>query len=171
MIKARTDNEIELTALDLTAMWSIQPGRGISLDDFTAAVFSEQMPGDGRLLTNNGLQLLRPWPHQAYLIADQPALPSTAQPFVTLVTDIADAFCAFRLDGEAAGDFLADYLSADITAAAPKNDCLRCRLGHYTVLLWWQDRVRLQLLVERSLAQSFTEYIKRLLARRQREQS
>lgn len=155
---------IEFTALEIASLWVVQPSRETTIGDFAGAVFGDDT-GHGRLLIGTGQRLLRPWPHQAYLHGDQASLPAAAGPFAALLTDIADAYCAFRLDGNAAFDFAGLYLSAELAAIHTDHGCLRCRLGHYTVILWWQDRNGLQLLLERSLARSFADYLGLLMTR------
>ena len=165
-----TDAQPVLTAIDLDGLWSAQPDREHGLDAIAAALF-DATDHRGKLLGGDGCHLLRAWPHQAYLLTQTPTLPARAEPFSALFTDISDAFRAFRLEGDATIDFLGDYLSADIRREPPTNHCLRCRFGHYAVLLWWQRRERVQLLVERSLAQSFEDDIERLMVRRYPEAS
>jgi len=38
-------------------------------------------------------------------------------------------------------------------------------LGHYPVVIWWDDEAELSLLVERSLSQSFQDYLSVLAQR------
>ena len=164
-----TEPPFRLTAVDIAGLWSIQAGREQSLDDVARALFADADPHTS-LALDEGRYLLRAWPHQAYLLTAEAGLPTAAKPCETLITDIADAYCAFNLEGAAAFDFIADYLSADIRDTAPGPQCLRCRLGHYNLLLWWQKRERLQILVERSLAHSFEGYIAQLALRRTDDQ-
>ena len=160
-----TDLPFEITAVDVVGLWSVQASRDHSLDDFTDALFTDA-DKNASLASGDGRSLLRAWPHQVYLLTDEAHLPIATAPFAAQMTDIADAFCAFDFDDEAAFDFIADYLSADIRQIGSGHHCLRCRLGHYTVLLWWQNRERLHCLVERSLAQSFENYVRHLMTRR-----
>jgi uncharacterized membrane protein YhdT len=160
-----TNHQLQLTSIGIAGLWSVQASRDTTLDDFTAALVADANK-NASLALGEGLYLLRAWPHQAYLLTATAGLPAAAIPFETLTTDIADAFCAFSLEGESAFGFIADYLSTDIHESDSGSHCLRCRLGHYTALLWWQDRRCLHLLIDRSLAQSFEDYIGHLLKRR-----
>ncbi|MCP4471156.1 MAG: hypothetical protein GY815_10800 [Gammaproteobacteria bacterium] len=72
--------------------------------------------------------------------------------------------------GADALEFLGSYSSAN-----PADQCvgakrsLRCLLGQYTVLLWWDDIADIRLLVDRSYAQSFYDYLASLMARWSRQ--
>jgi sarcosine oxidase gamma subunit len=150
--------------VEITALWSIQGSRETSLPNFEAALF-DASAGIGSMLHSAALRWLRLWPHQAYLLADSQPVPVGVHEFESLMTDISDGYCEFRLSGELAFDFIANYLTADLAKSDPGSACLRCRLGHYVVILWWEDRHQLQLLIERSYAQSFADYIESLMAR------
>ncbi len=156
--------ELVLKRIDHGGLWSIQGNRETSLADFETALFGASAEV-GNLLQGEALCLLRLWPHQAYLRAEQAPLPASVQKYARLVTDLSDGYCEFRLVGELAFDFVADYLSADLAQQSVGPACLRCRLGHFVVILWWDEQRELRLLVERSCAQSFADYIDTLMAR------
>jgi sarcosine oxidase gamma subunit len=159
-----TTADLILESIEIAALWSIQGNHESSLVDFETALFGTSIEV-GDTLHNESLHLLRLWPHQSYLLATDQPLPPSVLDYDALMTDISDSFCEFRLGGEHAFDFLANYLSADLLEVEAESACLRCRLSHYTVILWWDDRRQLQLLLERSFAQSFGDYIETLIAR------
>jgi len=159
-----TAGSLDLEQIEIAALWSIQSNREISLSSFESSLFHSSSK-IGSMLKNPPLRLLRLWPHQAYLLADDQPLPDSVQELKSLMTDISDAYCRFQLSGLQAFSFIANYLTADLAMPNPDNSCLRCRLGHYIAILWWENNQQLQLLVERSQAQSFKEYIESLMAR------
>jgi sarcosine oxidase gamma subunit len=159
-----TTVDLNFESIEIVALWSIQGNHEYSLPEFETALFGTSIE-IGATLQDEMLQLFRLWPHQAYLLATDQSLPAIIHDYDALMTDISDAYCRFRLSGEHAFEFLANYLSADLLSVDVDSTCLRCRLGHYVVLLWWDDRYQLQLLLERSLAQSFADYIETLMAR------
>jgi sarcosine oxidase gamma subunit len=159
-----TKVDLDFESIEIAALWSIQGNRESSLSEFEAALFGTSIE-IGATVQNETLRLLRLWPHQAYLLATDQSLPASIRKHDTLMTDISDAYCRFRLGGEHAFEFIANYLSTDLLKVDAHSACLRCRLGHYVVLLWWDDRHQLQLLLERSVAQSFADYIETLKAR------
>jgi sarcosine oxidase gamma subunit len=146
-------------------LWSVQPDRQRSLDSFMQAVFvSATRPGE--VLAKDSLRLLQLWPHKAWLLASNTGLPGALDDFSDIMTDIGHGFCEFRLAGEQALDFLGSYTSANpaqLSNGAGRS--LRCLLGQYPVVLWWEDNADIRLLVERSRAQSFYDYIANLMAR------
>ena len=156
--------DLDFEPVEITALWSIQGNREYSLAEFETALFGTSLEVSATL-HNESLQLIRPWPHQAYLLTSGQPLPQSIRKHHALMTDISDACCRFRLSGEQAFAFMANYLSADLHKINPDSACLRCRLGHYVVLLWWDDRSQLHLLQERSVAQSFVDYLETLMAR------
>jgi sarcosine oxidase gamma subunit len=159
-----TQTDLIFEPVEIAALWSIQGNRESSLSNFETALF-DASAGIGSMLHSPALRWLRLWPHQAYLLADNQPVPASVPEFESLMTDISDGYCEFRLSGEQAFDFLANYLTADLAKSDSGSACLRCRLGHYVVILWWEDRHQLQLLIERSYAQSFADYIESLMAR------
>jgi sarcosine oxidase gamma subunit len=159
-----TQTNLIFEPIEIAALWSIQGSRESSLSNFETALF-DASAGIGNMLHSAALRWLRLWPHQAYLLADKQPIPASVHEFEPLMTDISAGYCEFRLSGGQAFDFIANYLTADLAKSDPGSACLRCRLGHYVVILWWEDRHQLQLLIERSYAQSFADYIESLMAR------
>jgi hypothetical protein len=159
-----TTVDLDFESIEIAALWSIQGNRESSLSEFETALFGASIEV-GATVHNSSLRLLRLWPHQAYLLATDQSLPASIRDYDALLTDISDTFCGFRLSGEHAFGFLANYLSADLLSIDADSACLRCRLGQYVVILWWDDRQQLHLFLERSLTQSFADYIETLMAR------
>ncbi len=146
-------------------LWSVQPDHKGNLSVFTEAVFATA-PRPGEVLKKDSLRLLYLWPHKAWLISSTAELPHTVDDFCGIMTDISHGYCEFRLGGEHTLEFLGSYSSAnpaDQCAGAKRS--LRCLLGQYPVLLWWDDIADIRLLVDRSYAQSFYDYLASLMAR------
>jgi hypothetical protein len=156
--------EIGLDSVEIAGLWSLQGNRTIPLADLVNTLFASGAQF-GRPLQSEGLCLLPLWPQQAYLHSRQATPPAIPGKLESLLTDIAHGYCQFRLHGERGFDFVASYLSADIAALRDNAACRRCRLGQYTVILWWDDHRDMHLLLERSYAQSFADYIDTLIAR------
>jgi len=155
---------VGLERVEVTGLWSLQGNRKTSLAKLVGALIATDEKF-GEPLHSAGLRLLPLWPHQAYLQSEQLTLPAVAGKFEPLMTDISHGYCQFRLSGEHAFDFVADYLSTDIAALRDAAACRRCRLGQYTVILWWDDHQHINVLLERSYAQSFCDHIDALIAR------
>jgi hypothetical protein len=157
-------DRLVLEPVEIAGLWSLQGNRKTPLADLVGALFATQAQF-GEPLQGAGLCLLPLWPQRALLLAEHASLPADASAFEALVTDVAHGYCQFRLRGAQAFDFVASYVSVDIAAQRDAAACRRCRLGQYTVILWWNDHRDIRLLLERSYAQSFADYIDVLIAR------
>lgn len=163
------DSSLALSEVADRFLWSIQPAHQGNLNTFTEAVFATA-PRPGEVLKADSLHLLQLWPHKAWLLASSAQLPHTLDDYSGIITDIGHGYCEFRLSGEHALDFLGGY-----TSDSPANRCaaakpsLRCLLGQYPLVLWWENSADIRLLVERSCAQSFYDYIASLMARRSQQ--
>ena len=155
---------IVLEPVEIVGLWSLQGNRDTPLTDLVDALFATSVRFDEPLL-RDGKRLLPLWPQQAYLLSGQAAMPQEASQFAPLLTDISHGYSQFHLGGAQAFDFIASYLSVDIAAIRDASACRRCLLGQYRVILWWDDRRDIQLLLERSYAQSFADYIGELASR------
>jgi hypothetical protein len=146
-------------------LWSLQPGHQESPGALAQALFGA-VPRRGEVLRKNSLRLLYLWPHKAWLLASSTGQPDTLDDFSDIATDIGHGLCEFSLGGENALGFLGSYCSADPAGLCDSEKrSLRCLLGQYPVVLWWDDIDDIRILVERSLALSFRDYVTSLMAR------
>ncbi len=159
------DSGLSLNETTHRFVWSVQADHQGSLTTFTETLFNAA-PRSGEVLKTDSLRLLHLWPHKAWLLSSNVRLPHAVDDFSSIMTDIGHGFCEFRLRGEHALDFLGSYSSAN-----PADQCvgakrsLRCLLGQYPVLLWWDDIADIRLLTDRSYAQSFHDYLASLMER------
>ncbi|MCP4769150.1 MAG: hypothetical protein GY875_23190 [Gammaproteobacteria bacterium] len=159
------DSRLVLSEIEDRFVWSVQPDHRGNLNAFTEAVFAAA-PRAGEVLKMDSLRLLYLWPHKAWLLSSSAQLPHAVDDFSAIMTDIGHGFCEFRLGGEHALDFLGSYCSANpAQQSGGAKRSLRCLLGQYQVLLWWDDSADIRLLVERSYAGSFYDYLASLIAR------
>jgi sarcosine oxidase gamma subunit len=161
----RLDSGLELEEITDRWLWSLQPGRQDSLNAFSKTVFGAG-PRPREVLRMDCMRLLSLWPHKAYLLSSASQLPQVVDEFAGIMTEISHGFCEFRLGGEKALELLGSYCSLDPSQQRTSEmRSLRCLLGQYPVLLWWDDIDDIRMLVERSLAQSFHEYLASLMVR------
>lgn len=159
------DSSLALNEITERFVWSVQADRRGNLIAFTEAVFNAT-PRSGEVLKMDSLRLLQLWPHKAWLLSSSAQLPRTVDDFNAILTDIGHGYCEFSLCGEHALGFLGSYSSTN-----PAQQCggakrsLRCLLGQYQVLLWWDEFDDIRLLVEHSYARSFSDYLASLMAR------
>ncbi len=82
-------------------------------------------------------------------------------------TDISHGKCLLTLQGASVLPFVGDYCSVDIFSdPTTRNKMAKTRFMEYEIVLWWTTETRLDLLVDRSYAQSFLEFVQSLLIRR-----
>ena len=155
--------DLTLTEIEILSLWSVQDNHQRDLAEFVMAVFADTVPPCG-MTSARGLRLLKLWPQRAWLLAHRHSLPAEVAAFENLMTDITHGVCEFRLGGEHAWAFLGSYTSVDL-AASEDSGCRRCLLGQYPLVLWWDDTGDIRLLIERSYAQSFYDYLAGLMTR------
>ena len=159
------NSAIHLNEVGIRGLWSFQPNHDHGLDSITGILFPEStaavtMPGD------EALRLFKLWPHKAYLISAESSLPGSLSDLAPMMTDISHGFCELSLTGNAALEFLNSYTSAELTdPQVTTNRCLRCLLGHYQIILWWDEVNEIHMLVDRSYTQSFCDYLETLSLR------
>ena len=146
-------------------LWSIQANREHSLSVITQALFHETAQF-GSMLTTDSLRLIHLWPHKAYLLAAQPSLPGALQEFSSMLTDISHGFCELSLVDNQALELLDCHTSANLKdTQVAKTRNLRCLIGQYQVILWWDLVSDIHILIDRSYAQSFCDYLEQLRRR------
>ncbi len=145
--------------------WSIQTGRDQGLDSFSQALFG-QPTAIGTMRGDETLRLIRLWPHQALLLSTNPVLPAAAKEMADMASEVGHGICELGLAGADARAFLSSYVSVDLAAAGiSAAGCVRCLLGHYPIMLWWDEIHDIRILTERSLAQSFCDQLQQLALR------
>lgn len=118
------------------------------------------MPAKGGKALQDQIITLRHWPGHVWVIGKN--LPRTDD-----AVDVSHGHAVLRLRGPGALHFLADYTSADLRATDIRNaGTVRCALGPYAVLMWWDITRDMHIVVERSLAQSLVDHLKLLVRRR-----
>lgn len=156
---------LSIAEIEDRCLWSIQANRKYDLPAFAETIFGAT-PEFGKMLCTDALRLVQLWPHKAYLISAQASLPTSLDEFSSMLTDIGHGFCELSLVGEQVIEFLDNYSSTDLKEAgivATRN--LRCRLGQYPIILWWDQPDDIRILIDRSYAQSFCDYLEQLMQR------
>ena len=157
---------ISISEIDSRHLWSVQASRKVSLSDFVRNCFNAQWQPGGTMLVLPEWRLLQLWPHKAYLMSEIPNLPENILEFKSILTDISHGFCELSIRGKNAFNFVSPYLSTNLySSEISKTRHLRCRFGQYSILLWWDDVDDLRIIVDRSYAQSFRNYLLQLMQR------
>jgi hypothetical protein len=156
---------LSLCEINIGGLWSIRSSASHDLNGFARSVFDQDIKF-GEMITFDNLRLIQLWPQAAYLITADNSLPDTASEFETLITDIGHGFCDLNLSGEGALVFLNDHSSVDLNQQNISiNRTVRTSLGHFQILLWWDEATDIHILVDRSYAQSFADYLAHLADR------
>lgn len=83
-----------------------------------------------------------------------------------IAVEIGHGLSHFRLRGVEALHFLGHYTRADLHAAPiRKARAVRTKFNHYDVALWWPTTRDVNILVDRSTAQSFADHLRALAVR------
>ena len=160
----------ESLALSLTEskppnIFSVQSNSEHGIPEFCYSVLGEPL-GLGQMSGGDTLRLIRHWPHKLYLITDGIPLPEIESRHAGLITDISDGYCKLCLAGERSLAFLDQYCLLGLKQKIILTTrTAKTMLGHYPVIIWWDDEAELSLLIERSLSQSFRDYLSVLAQR------
>jgi sarcosine oxidase gamma subunit len=159
------NSEVHLNEVVVQGLWSFQPNRNQDLDSIAELLFTDST-GAVTMLNDKALRLFKLWPHKAYLLSAGSSPPGSLADLAGVMTDISHGFCELSLTGTAAFEFLNSYTSVELNnSRITITRCLRCRLGHYQVILWWDDIDEIHMLVDRSYTQSFCDYLETLSLR------
>lgn len=121
---------------------------------------AKAMPAMGGKALQDQMLKLRHWPGHFWMVGENLPLTDDA-------IDVSHGHAVLRLRGPGALYFLADYTSADLRAANIRNTgTVRCSLGPYAVLMWWDITRDIHIAVERNMAQSLVDHLKLLVQRR-----
>jgi len=159
------DASLPLTEVDIRGLWSIQAGRDHDLNSLAQTIFAET-PRFGEMLCKDDLYWFYLWPHKVYLLSTETSPPELPAEVNSMLTDISHGLCELSLTGSNPLEFLNNYTSVDlVTAGNTTKRNLHCLLGQYRIILWWHDITEVHILVDRSYAQSFRDYLDTLFQR------
>lgn len=165
LIKPMPDSDLSVHETNGLHIWSVQSNHLHSLKDYFQEKFSAKLR-TGQMLLLDDWRLIQVSPGRAFLITAKPTLPPTSARYETMLTDVSHGYCELCLSGKQSFDFTSLYLSADLNKVASMDtNSLRCRFGQYNCLLYWDDIDQVRILIERSYAQSFRDYLNHLMLR------
>ena len=137
---------------------SIQSNREHDVSEFCHSLFGIEL-GFGEMLGNNQLRAIRHWPHKVYVISEDSQIPQIESAYAGLITDISDAYCKLTLSGKTALLFLGQSCPLEFRSNVHLKKTVKTLCGKYPIIVWWDSDVELKLLIERSLSQSFRDYL------------
>jgi len=148
-----------------SGVWMINTG---SIDSWlqVSGCLIGATPDIGKMVEADHLRLVRHGPATGYLLFDVKNTPALPSGWEGTVTDISHGQCELNLKGQNALLFLADYISVDLGSDLfRKSRIVRARIGNFKILLWWSRASDAHILVDRSFAQAFYDYLCALAAR------
>ncbi len=120
------------------------------------------LPIGKKTISPDGL-LIRQWPDRFWAVGEASTM---SVPNNLRQVAIGHGYTVFRLRGQNALQFLAQYSSADLfEPSIMLSQILRTRIGAYNALLWWSAVTDVFVVLERSLTQSFPDYLTPLIIR------
>jgi sarcosine oxidase gamma subunit len=159
------DASLTIYETDQLNIWSVQSNHLHSLEDYFLGTFNAE-PQIGRMFFSDEWRLIQISPNRAFLISEQSTPLQSTTNYKTMLTDVSHGYCELCLSGEFSFDFVGLYISVDLNKALIRGkDNLRCRFGQYSCLLYWDNSDQVRVLIERSYARSFRNYLDHLLKR------
>ena len=76
-----------------------------------------------------------------------------------MITDVSDAYRKLTLTGETALQFLDQYSPFDFMQNSGLKKTVKTLCGQYPIIVWWDDISEIKLLIERSLSESYRDYL------------
>ncbi len=166
-----------------SAKWE-QDGRVLSMNEKPVSVFEGQFlrvsetdqfcrsvvrqnVSTGDMANSNDLLILRFSPFSIYLVTKQASLENINAEFRNRLTDVSHGKCMLSAAGDSVMDFLRDYCSEDPFASqSAERGMLKTRFIDYDLVIWWRSGNEANLLIDRSYALSFVDFLHSLFMRR-----
>ncbi len=149
---------LQLTEQVNTGIWNFQFNKMEELNAYCKFRLSSQLePGESLFFEET--TCLRYSPIGLYFVFDENQPPEVGE-FSKNLTDISHGKCRFKLAGEQAFAFVCDYAAMDLNQGqVQKFKMAKTLIGDYPILLYWQHKSEINLMVDRSYAQSFAGFL------------
>lgn len=149
-----------------TSVFEVQFRTMEELDQFCHSIMQRNV-GTGEMAIADNILLLRFSPFSTYIVWRQQKLENFKTEHQDHLTDITHGKCALVVQGDSVLDFLGDYCSTDILSVHDRNfGMIKTRFIDYELAIWWDSKDRINLMVDRSYALSFVEFLHSLFTRR-----
>ena len=148
---------------------SVFEGHFRSDDEFNrfCKLVTHRNVGKGKTALADTLLLLRYSPFSTYIVSEQLKLEDFNSAHQDQLTDVSHGKCVICIQGNAILNLFADYCSTDLFAG--QNDefqMVKTRFIDYEITIWWNSDVEINLLIDRSYAQSFVDFLHLLFDQR-----
>lgn len=159
-------------------------GRAVSISERQSSVFeghfrsddelnrfckliSHRNVGTGGVAVADTMLLLRYSPISTYMVSEELKLEDLNSAHREHFTDVSHGKCVLYAHGDAILNLFADYCSTDLFSG--KNDefrMVKTQFIDYELTIWWNSNDEINLLIDRSYAQSFVDFLHFLFYRR-----
>lgn len=137
-----------------------------ALDEFCQSSF-DQIVQSGTFAISKDCQLIRFSPFSIYIVSEMSELDHFWLEFPENFTEITHGKCLLSFQGDRVLAFFRSYCSIDLMGdSVPKQAIVKTLFVDYEILLWWFCDNHLELLIDRSFAQSFVDFVQTAFMRR-----
>jgi hypothetical protein len=159
-----SDTTLSCTENTATNIYLVQSNYRYNIDEVAAVIMGQHI-ALGHMITGRDMRMLQLMPNRAFLLFES-SLPDSVFEFRTQLTDIGHGMTELCISGDMPLEFLNAYCSVDIKRSSIRQvKTVSTRLGHYSVFLWWDNESEIHILLERSYARSFRDYLAALAMR------
>ncbi len=135
------------------------------LDEFCQSILPKTMEVGGVVILDD-TAYLRFSPYAIYVVSDRMMLDDFAKEYQNNFTDLSHGKCMLIIRGNGVFDIFLDYSAADLmNYSGAGQSMVKTRFIDYEVVLWWAANDQIQLLIDRSYAQSFVDFLSSLIVR------
>ncbi len=149
---------ISLDSMESIEIWSVQSNREHDVSEFCHFILGIEL-GVGEMSGDNLLRVLRHWPKKVFAITECSQFPETEPKYADLITDVSDAFRKMTLTGETALQFLHQSSPLEFMQNSGLKRTVKTLCGQYPIIAWWEDTSEVNILIERSLSESYGDYL------------
>lgn len=149
---------IRFDSMESIEIWSVQSNQQHDVSEFCHSIVGNEL-GVGETSGNELLRVLRHWPKKVYVITDRSQLLQIEPKYADMITDVSDAYCKMTLTGESALQFLDQSSPLEFMQNSRFKKTAKTLCGQYPIIVWWDDNSEIKLLIERSLSESYRDYL------------
>lgn len=167
-LSAVTSDRLDLVLKEevFTEVWLLQFSNTKDVDDFSKALSYHKLEV-GQWSEIEKISYLRFGPTSLNVVFDEQTLFVLNKAFKGCKTDISHGKSLFSLKGKNSLDFLQDYSISNLSGLYTEDRVLvKSNIIDYPTMLWRKESDCMNLLIDRSYAQSFIEFYQSLVLRR-----
>ncbi len=133
-----------------------------ALDQFSQSKFG-QIVETGTFAICGDAQILRFSPFSIYVVSRNTETDDQYSDQVNNLTDLSHGKCLLTFDGDQVLTFFRDYCLVDLMGEnVPKQALIKTLFSDYEIVLWSFSEDHLDLLIDRSFAESFVDFVRML---------